>query len=208
MTWSYRNVMALLTQFSFLRFLLGLRSPTTPLKSTHETGMERPYIVLTRKDKQSLEVASASGGQEGNPMRPSSSRELAGGAVAWRSGSGQTRAGMEYCVLLFCCCICGFESTSKEQLMEHMKQHEGDLISIILSKEQQGNQPTETSSSQWHIRIHTYHSCIISAWTSNMHTFKTLFYLLSIYVCIDVTVSFRYCYWPWTCDFSEVQSNR
>lgn len=151
--------MALLTQFSFLCFLLGLRSPTTPLKSTHETVMERPYIVLTRKDKQSPEVASASGGQEGNPMRPSSTRELAGGAVAWRSGSGQTRAGMEYCVLLFCCCICGFESTSKEQLMEHMKQHEGDLISIILSKEQQGNQPTETSSSQWHTRIHTYRSC-------------------------------------------------
>lgn len=107
--------------------------------------MERPYIVLTRKDKQSSDVASASGGQEGNPIRPSSTREQ---AVAWRSGSGQTRAGMEYCVLLFCCCICGFESTSKEQLMEHMKQHEGDLISIILSKEQQGIQPTETSSSQ------------------------------------------------------------
>lgn len=124
------------------------RSPTMPLKSTHETGMDRPYIVLTRKDKQSPEVASASGGQEGNPMRPSSTREQAGGAVPWRSGTGQTRAGMEYCVLLFCCCICGFESTSKEQLMEHMKQHEGDLISIILSKEQQGNQPTETSSSQ------------------------------------------------------------
>ncbi|XP_077085419.1 zinc finger protein 507 [Siphateles boraxobius] len=124
------------------------RSPTMPLKSTHETGMERPYIVLTRKDKRSPEVASASDGQESNPMRPSSTREQAGGAVAWRSGSGQTRAGMEYCVLLFCCCICGFESTSKEQLMEHMKQHEGDLISIILSKEQQGKQPTETSSSQ------------------------------------------------------------
>ncbi|KAK2853444.1 hypothetical protein Q5P01_006105 [Channa striata] len=44
---------------------------------------------------------------------------------------------MEYCVLLFCCCICGFESTSKERLMEHMKEHEGDLISIILNKEHQ-----------------------------------------------------------------------
>ncbi|KAM4743663.1 zinc finger protein 507 isoform 2-T2 [Anableps anableps] len=43
---------------------------------------------------------------------------------------------MEYCVLLFCCCICGFESTSKERLMEHMKEHEGDIISIILNKEQ------------------------------------------------------------------------
>lgn len=46
-------------------------------------------------------------------------------------------AGMEYCVLLFCCCICGFESTSKEHLMEHMKDHEGDIISIILNKQQQ-----------------------------------------------------------------------
>lgn len=44
---------------------------------------------------------------------------------------------MELCVLLFCCCICGFESTSKERLMEHMKEHEGDIISIILNKEQQ-----------------------------------------------------------------------
>lgn len=48
--------------------------------------------------------------------------------------------GMEYCVLLFCCCICGFESTSKEHLMEHMKDHEGDIISIILNKEQQQQQ--------------------------------------------------------------------
>ncbi|XP_029354661.1 zinc finger protein 507 [Echeneis naucrates] len=48
----------------------------------------------------------------------------------------------EYCVLLFCCCICGFESTSKERLMEHMKEHEGDIISIILNKEQQQHQST------------------------------------------------------------------
>ncbi len=103
---------------------------------------------MSRKDKQSPEVASSAGRPEGNSVRSSSSREQAGEAVALRSSSGQTRPGMEYCVLLFCCCICGFESTSKEQLMEHMKQHEGDLISIILSKEQQGNQPTETSSNQ------------------------------------------------------------
>ncbi|XP_030582242.1 zinc finger protein 507 isoform X2 [Archocentrus centrarchus] len=54
--------------------------------------------------------------------------------------------GMEYCVLLFCCCICGFESTSKERLMEHMKEHEGDIISIILNKEQQ--QPEAQTSLQ------------------------------------------------------------
>ncbi|XP_077420861.1 zinc finger protein 507 isoform X2 [Vanacampus margaritifer] len=51
-----------------------------------------------------------------------------------QSSPAQPRGGsVEYCVLLFCCCICGLESTSKERLMEHMKEHEGDLISIILN---------------------------------------------------------------------------
>ncbi|XP_063294805.1 zinc finger protein 507 isoform X1 [Pelobates fuscus] len=45
-----------------------------------------------------------------------------------------TRPEPEICVLLFCCCICGFESTSKELLMEHMKAHEGEIINIILKK--------------------------------------------------------------------------
>ncbi|XP_031702573.1 zinc finger protein 507 [Anarrhichthys ocellatus] len=53
--------------------------------------------------------------------------------------------GLEYCVLLFCCCICGFESTSKERLMEHMKEHEGDIISIILNKEQQQQAEAQTA---------------------------------------------------------------
>lgn len=58
--------------------------------------------------------------------------------------------GMEYCVLLFCCCICGFESTSKEHLMEHMKDHEGDIISIILNKEQQkAETPAGLQSAEW-----------------------------------------------------------
>ncbi|NXS09113.1 ZN507 protein, partial [Neodrepanis coruscans] len=42
--------------------------------------------------------------------------------------------GTEYCVLLFCCCICGFESTNKENLLDHMKEHEGEIINIILNK--------------------------------------------------------------------------
>ncbi|XP_062327149.1 zinc finger protein 507 [Osmerus eperlanus] len=69
------------------------------------------------------------------------------GAPQARPGAGP---GMEYCVLLFCCCICGFESTSKERLMEHMKVHEGDIISIILNKEHQQStaQPVEGSTAQ------------------------------------------------------------
>ncbi|NXG02984.1 ZN507 protein, partial [Sakesphorus luctuosus] len=43
--------------------------------------------------------------------------------------------GSEYCVLLFCCCICGFESTNKENLLDHMKEHEGEIINIILNKD-------------------------------------------------------------------------
>ncbi|XP_038194417.1 zinc finger protein 507 isoform X2 [Arvicola amphibius] len=46
-----------------------------------------------------------------------------------------TTPGTEYCVLLFCCCICGFESTSKESLLDHMKEHEGEIVSIILNKD-------------------------------------------------------------------------
>ncbi|XP_067854078.1 zinc finger protein 507 isoform X2 [Heptranchias perlo] len=61
-----------------------------------------------------------------------------------KSGN-QTRAGMEYCVLLFCCCICGFESTSKELLMDHMKEHEGEIINIILNKDH-CSQPEQSNS--------------------------------------------------------------
>jgi hypothetical protein len=50
--------------------------------------------------------------------------------------------GMEYCVLLFCCCICGFESTSKENLLDHMKEHEGEIVNIILNKDPSPALPT------------------------------------------------------------------
>ncbi|KAI4830212.1 hypothetical protein KUCAC02_001862 [Chaenocephalus aceratus] len=73
-------------------------------------------------------------GEALSPQRKDSALLQQRSSQAPASGPG---SGMEYCVLLFCCCICGFESTSKERLMEHMKEHEGDIISIILNKEQQ-----------------------------------------------------------------------
>ncbi|XP_028298088.1 zinc finger protein 507 [Gouania willdenowi] len=54
--------------------------------------------------------------------------------------------GLEYCMLLFCCCICSLEFTSKDRLMEHMKEHEGDIISIILNKEPKSESPAPTWS--------------------------------------------------------------
>ncbi|XP_061201860.1 zinc finger protein 507 isoform X2 [Neopsephotus bourkii] len=50
--------------------------------------------------------------------------------------------GTEYCVLLFCCCICGFESTNKDNLLDHMKEHEGEIINIILNKDHSTSQST------------------------------------------------------------------
>ncbi|XP_076788472.1 zinc finger protein 507 isoform X3 [Arvicanthis niloticus] len=73
------------------------------------------------------EVVDASELEKLNPTGSSSD-------VSGRSCSLAT-PGTEYCVLLFCCCICGFESTSKESLLDHMKEHEGEIVSIILNKD-------------------------------------------------------------------------
>ncbi|KAK3510063.1 hypothetical protein QTP70_026792 [Hemibagrus guttatus] len=102
------------------------RSPVVPSKSGPDPSIDRPYIILSQKEKTSP---------------PSVQR-----ALMRKGGTGVPPAGLEYCVLLFCCPVCSFESTSKDQLMEHMKEH--DFISIILSKEQQGSQASEASTAQ------------------------------------------------------------
>ncbi|XP_068566823.1 zinc finger protein 507 [Cebidichthys violaceus] len=122
------------------------------LSAVPESAAERPAAAPPSKDKaqgpaEPLTAPAAApavaadilaglltGPSQGkDPAQPQSQPQRPGQAPA-------PGPGLEYCVLLFCCCICGFESTSKERLMEHMKEHEGDIISIILNKEQQQQQ--------------------------------------------------------------------
>ncbi|XP_056135314.1 zinc finger protein 507 [Lampris incognitus] len=119
-------------------------------------GLVDPLPVPTPTSAAGLEVDSSVGlplpTTDSSQWPSESSNPLAKDTVQSQSQlqfqpQGRLRTGptpgasMEYCVLLFCCCICGFESTSKERLMEHMKDHEGDIISIILNKEQQQTEP-------------------------------------------------------------------
>ncbi|XP_007430910.1 zinc finger protein 507 [Python bivittatus] len=70
-------------------------------------------------------------GSDGHQDQASTTNTSCGSEKA----AGLSHLGSEYCVLLFCCCICGFESTSKENLLDHMKEHEGEIINIILNKD-------------------------------------------------------------------------
>ncbi|XP_076854343.1 zinc finger protein 507 isoform X2 [Brachyhypopomus gauderio] len=111
------------------------QSSRSPKPGAEPVG-ERPCLVLENKEKVSP-----------HPVPGGRTSGRGEQQVTRKPGPGQAaRAGLEYCVLLFCCCICGFESTSKDQLMEHMKEHEGDIISIILSKEQQGSHVAEATA--------------------------------------------------------------
>lgn len=111
-------------------------NPVTPITDPSERGVSGEYSNLQGKDPARLQSQSQSQPHTGQAPVPG--------------------PGMEYCVLLFCCCICGFESTSKERLMEHMKEHEGDIISIILNKEQQQQQTeaqTSLQTAEWDVTL-------------------------------------------------------
>ncbi|KAJ8249457.1 hypothetical protein GJAV_G00235130 [Gymnothorax javanicus] len=114
----------------------GTGSPSVPQKAP--TVLDQACTLSTGAER----VAPSSGPAVSVEVVPHVS-PAGGTLVAPEKGAAQPRSSMEYCMLLFCCCICGFESPSKERLMEHMKEHEGEIISIILNKEQ----PTQPSPS-------------------------------------------------------------
>ncbi|KAI1904103.1 hypothetical protein AGOR_G00002220 [Albula goreensis] len=126
------------------------RSPSIPQKAT--AVVEQACVVSSAVEKATpkLDTTVAISMDSGGAAFPGTSTEALqrppqdSGTV--EKVGGHPRPGMEYCVLLFCCCICNFESPSKEQLMEHMKDHEGEIISIILNKEQQGVQAAVPSA--------------------------------------------------------------
>uniref|UniRef100_UPI0037E7D28F zinc finger protein 507 n=1 Tax=Semicossyphus pulcher TaxID=241346 RepID=UPI0037E7D28F len=134
------------------------------LSAVLEPVAERPAVVQPSKDKAkgpveplptpTLTTAAGLPTPTTDPSQwPGDSPSPQGKDPAQLQSQSQSQTpapgpGMEYCVLLFCCCICGFESTSKERLMEHMKEHEGDIISIILNKEQQQQQQPEAQTAE------------------------------------------------------------
>ncbi|XP_032843105.2 zinc finger protein 507 isoform X1 [Tyto alba] len=97
-------------------------------------GSSDNLVSLTESINQTAnEISGSDENEKPNLMNTSCSLE---------KNSTLPHLGTEYCVLLFCCCICGFESTNKENLLDHMKEHEGEIINIILNKDHSTTQST------------------------------------------------------------------
>ena len=116
----------------FLR-VLGRSPAKTLLNSSEEradpvTGSSENLISSSELISQAPgEVVGSNDNEKLNPTSNTS--------YSLEKNSSLAPPSMEYCVLLFCCCICGFESTSKENLLDHMKEHEGEIVNIILNKD-------------------------------------------------------------------------
>lgn len=113
--------------------VLGKSPGKTPLKSSEESS--DPISGSSENAVSSAELISQTptevlGPSENEKLSPTSNT-----SYSLEKISSLAPPGMEYCVLLFCCCICGFESTSKENLLDHMKEHEGEIVNIILNKD-------------------------------------------------------------------------
>lgn len=116
------------------------QSSRAPQKSStiQESAADQLAPASLDKVKSSVEQpAVASTALDLSVDAPSDQSQGGAESLSPQTKDPQQPQATEYCLLLFCCCICGFESTSKERLLEHMKEHEGDLISIILNKDQQ-----------------------------------------------------------------------
>ncbi|NXC06012.1 ZN507 protein, partial [Orthonyx spaldingii] len=117
----------------------GQLTDKTLLEGTDEStvpilGSSDNLVSLTESINQTTnEISGSDENEKPNLMNTSCSLE---------KNSTLPRLGTEYCVLLFCCCICGFESTNKENLLDHMKEHEGEIINIILNKDHSTAQNT------------------------------------------------------------------
>ncbi|NXG27798.1 ZN507 protein, partial [Dromaius novaehollandiae] len=97
-------------------------------------GISDNLVSFTESINQTTnEISGSDENEKPNVMNTSCSLE---------KNSTLPHLGTEYCVLLFCCCICGFESTNKENLLDHMKEHEGEIINIILNKDHNTTQST------------------------------------------------------------------
>ncbi|NXF05841.1 ZN507 protein, partial [Smithornis capensis] len=117
----------------------GQLSDKTLLEGTDEStvpilGSSDNLVSFTESINQTTtEISGSDENEKPNLMNTSCNLE---------KNSTLPHLGTEYCVLLFCCCICGFESTIKENLLDHMKEHEGEIINIILNKDQSTTQNT------------------------------------------------------------------
>ncbi|XP_023678491.1 zinc finger protein 507 [Paramormyrops kingsleyae] len=109
-------------------------------QSNRLSGAAHKSMTVSEVMEEQTGPASDAPAKHGVDMEAPGAPALAAMAPAPADKATAARLGAEHCVLLFCCCICGFESASKERLMEHMKEHEGEIISIILSKELPGAQ--------------------------------------------------------------------
>ncbi|XP_005400148.1 PREDICTED: zinc finger protein 507 [Chinchilla lanigera] len=113
--------------------VLGKSPGKTPLNSSEEradpvTGSSENLVSSSELISQTpIDVLDP---HENEKLSPTSNT-----SYSLEKNSSLVPPGMEYCVLLFCCCICGFESTSKENLLDHMKEHEGEIVNIILNKD-------------------------------------------------------------------------
>lgn len=119
----------------FLLFLRvqGKSSGKTVLNSSEEgadsfTGSSENLVSSSELISQA--PSEVVGTNENEKLNPTSNT-----SYSLEKNSSLAPPGVEYCVLLFCCCICGFESTSKENLLDHMKEHEGEIVNIILNKD-------------------------------------------------------------------------